>query len=127
MRKSFSVVLKIQAVVFLLFAAFVIFTILFGQNPLSEFFYQGEEFHWDYEVMFAGLFFVWGIFLWMISYDPAKHASFIDFTIVANAMHIAVMIVIGLIDSNELRHLFTDGVFLFVPTLLILYFRKGLC
>lgn len=122
MAKFLSLSLRLQALVFLLFAAFVIVTVLFGQNVLSEFFYRGEEFHWDYELMFAGLFFVWSIFLWRASYDPAKHASFIDFTIVANAMHIAVMIVIGLIDSDELLHLLTDGFFLFAPTVLIVYF-----
>ncbi len=125
MTKSLSVSLQIQALVFFLFAVFVVVTIIFGQNSLSEFFYRGEEFHWDYELMFAGLFFVWSIFLWRASQNPSNHKTFIDFTVVANLMHIGVMIVIGLYAPDEFLHLFMDTLFLFTPTLLILYFRKG--
>lgn len=68
---------------------------------------------WDYELMFTVLFFVWGIFLW----KDSKISRFSGYAFIAQGL---VMIVLGLIRTNELTHLFIDSVAWFVLGYLLL-------
>ncbi len=52
-----------------------------------------QPYNANYESMMAAIHLVWAIMLWRASYDPAKHALFIDFTIWANAAHGFVMLI----------------------------------
>ena len=46
-----------------------------------------------YESMLTAIHIVWAVMLWRASYDPARHALFIDFSIWANAAHGLVMVI----------------------------------
>ena len=46
-----------------------------------------------YESMLTAIHIVWAVMLWRASYDPARHALFIDFSIWTNAAHGFVMVI----------------------------------
>ena len=46
-----------------------------------------------YESMLTAIHIVWAVMLWRASYDPPRHALFIDFSIWANAAHGLVMVI----------------------------------
>ena len=52
-----------------------------------------QPYNASYESMMAAIHLVWAVMLWRASYDPWKHALFIDFTIWANAAHGVVMLI----------------------------------
>jgi hypothetical protein len=52
-----------------------------------------QPYNASYESMMAAIHLVWAVMLWRASYEPAKHALFIDFTLWANAAHGVVMLI----------------------------------
>jgi hypothetical protein len=46
-----------------------------------------------YESMLTAIHIVWAVMLWRASYDPPRHALFIDFSMWANAAHGLVMVI----------------------------------
>lgn len=81
--------------------------------------YRGTSYAWDFELMFTAIFMVWGAYLWMAAKEPQKHRLFIDFTIAATLAHIATMLVIALVRSEDLWHLLGDALALSVPVALV--------
>ena len=101
-------------------ALIVVFTLLFlasvTRTDTPEFLYR--LFAWGEvgdaeEQMLAAVYVVWGVFLWIAARAPLQHRLFIDFTIVANLAHAAVMTVQSLTYQGEHAHLWGDVVILF--------------
>ena len=63
--------------------------------------------------MLSAIYVVWGAFLWVAARAPLEHRLFIDFTIVANLAHAAVMAVQSFTYQGEHAHLWGDVVILF--------------
>lgn len=82
------------------------------------------EYRWDFELMFASIFLVWGWYLWQASKEPKKHVLFIDFSIWANIFHGVVMVLIGILRKGEFHHLLSDGLVLVLPAMVVLYLKK---
>lgn len=57
--------------------------------PLLRF----QPYNASYESMLTAIHIAWAVTLWRASEDPAKHALFIDFTILASAAHGLVMLI----------------------------------
>ena len=81
---------------------------------------------WDYELMFAGFYFVWGIFVWKAAKNPENNVSLIKFTAWGFFANVAMNIIVGLFRTQELSHLATDSIPWFVLGLLIFHFSKKL-
>lgn len=71
-------------------------------------------YQWDYELMFAGFYLIWGIFLWKAAKDPAKNISFIKFTAYGFFANVATNLIVGLFRTEELVHLLTDSILWFM-------------
>jgi len=78
-------------------------------------------YQWDYELMFAGLFLVWGIFVWEASKKLSENKSVIHFTAWAFLAHAVSMIIVGLIRSSAFVHLLTDSIPWFLISFAIFY------
>jgi len=61
-----------------------------------------------YEMMICVIYITWGIFLWRVAAAPTRHRTFIDFTLVANAVHFGTMFLESLFLHNEHPHLSGD-------------------
>lgn len=74
----------------------------------------GKLFAWGdhgqhYGAMIAGIYFTWGWFLVAASRHPTRHGLFIEFTIVANLVHMGLMAVMALKDpAQHFAHLYGD-------------------
>ncbi len=82
------------------------------KNILARYPYQ-----WDYELMFATLFFTWGIFLW----KDSRLNKFSGYAFLTQGL---VMIILGLIRRNEIIHLFSDSILWFVLGYILLKQNK---
>lgn len=126
---TLSVSLKVLAIILWLFTPLFLITILYLNNLINL---PGwlipdirGEYKWDFELMFAVIYFVWGIFLWKAAKYPVKHLLFIDFTIWANLIHGLTMILIGIINKDEFFHLLNDGGLLIILASLIYFKRRN--
>lgn len=81
-------------------------------------------YQWDFELFFAGLFLVWGIFIWRASQNLHRDKSVIHFTAWAFLTHAVTMIIVGLIRQQELTHLVNDSISWFLMSFLIFYFQN---
>ena len=127
-----SIVLKITSV-FLWYFVVLFFFIVWDLNRAEPLFREGTRlgdamirfpYQWDFELMFAGIFLVWGIFLWKASRNAKNNLLFIRFTAWAFLVHAISMIIIGLINSQELMHLVNDSIFWFLITFLLFFYSK---
>jgi hypothetical protein len=112
--RALALVLRVTAVAFV-----VVFTLLFlasvTRTDTPELLYR--LFAWGHvgdaeEQMLAAVYVVWGVFLWIAAREPLEHRLFIDFTIVANLAHAAVMAVQSFTYHGEHAHLWGDVVIL---------------
>lgn len=113
--RALTLVLRLAAV-----AMIVVFTLLFlasvTRTDSPELLYR--LFAWGHvgdaeEQMLSAIYVVWGAFLWVAARAPLEHRLFIDFTIVANLAHAAVMAVQSFTYEGEHAHLWGDVVILF--------------
>lgn len=104
--------LRITALFLWYFTPVYIFTVLGLITNVSIFSYSfvRQPYQWDFELMFAVLFLVWGIFLWMASNKSAENILFIRFTAWSLMTHVAVMVSLGLSREGELVHFFVDSI-----------------
>lgn len=86
------------------------FPLLCGDHPASP--YDGLH---PYVWMLASLYLAWSILLIRGARDPMGTRSLVDFGILANLMHAAVMIPLAFTAPNEHAHLWAD-----VPLLLVI-------
>lgn len=78
-------------------------------------------YQWDFELFFAGLFLVWGIFIWRAGKDISASRSLIQFTGWAFLVHAITMIIVGLIKTDDLIHMLNDSIYWFIFGTLTLY------
>ncbi len=127
MKTNLELSLKILAIVFWFYIPIFILSVLplLGISTPNFFFteFRGENYAWDFELMFSAIFLVWGFYLWKVSKNPLENFIFIDFTIWATIFHILAMITIGLIKSSDLIHMLKDAVAMGLPLLFLIYCR----
>ena len=78
-----------------------------------------RPYQWDYELMFAGFFLVWGIFIWKAAKNPKENSSFIKFTAWGFFAIVITNILVGVFKTRDLTHLTNDSILWFVLGLLI--------
>ena len=93
----------------------------FWGNAIIRFPYQ-----WDYELMFAGFYLIWGIFVWKAAKNPENNLSFIKFTAWGFFATVITNILVGLFRTHELSHLIGDSVPWLILGLLIITLSKEL-
>lgn len=82
-------------------------------------------YQWDYELFFAGLFLVWGIFLWGSSKNLEKNITFIKFTGLAFIVHAITMLIVGIVIPENFTHLLLDSIPWFILGTLILSYKRS--
>lgn len=131
-EKTLKIVLKISAI-YLWY--FIPLFLLIVSDIGSHLFQQGTFFgnlivrypyQWDYELMFAGFYLVWGIFVWKAAKNPENNLSLIKFTAWGFFANVATNIIVGLLRTQELSHLATDSILWLVLGLLIFHLSKKL-
>ncbi|MBI5803536.1 hypothetical protein HY448_02515 [Candidatus Pacearchaeota archaeon] len=130
-EKYLKIILKISSL-FLLYFIPLFFLVVsdFGKNFLQVGTFLGNlliryPYQWDYELMFLGIYLVWGIFLWKASKNPEKNITFIKFTAWGFIVNAITMIIVGSVKTEDLIHLITDSVPWFGLGFLIFYFNKN--
>lgn len=133
-KKSLNILLKVTAI-FLWYFVVLFFFLAWDLSRANPFFEEGsfmgdmvvrQPYQWDFELFFAGLFLVWGVFLWQASKEPQKNSSFIRFTGWAFLVHAITMIIVGLIKSEDFIHLVSDSIYWFLFSSLLLYLQAPL-
>jgi len=127
MHKKLSLSLKLLAIYFWSFTPTFIFFLLPPQRNsfLGEIFIrEAQVISYQFELLFALLFLVWGTYIWKASKWPADHQFFIDFTIWASVVHILWMVIIAVLEPADATHLLRDAIVQAVPLGLVIYFRK---
>ncbi len=131
-EKVLKVTLRITALFLWYFVLLFLFIVL-DMNMSTPFLKEGTfigdmmiryPYQWDYELMFAGLFLVWGIFLWKASKKLSENKMVIQFTAWAFLAHAVSMIIVGLIRSSAFTHLVTDSILWFLISFLIFYLSR---
>lgn len=126
-------ILRLSAL-FLWYFVVLFFFIVWDLQRAEPLFKQGTllgdamirfPYQWDFELFFAGLFFVWGIFLWQASTNILRDARLAAFTGWAFIVHALTMIIVGIIRNQELAHLVNDSISWFLLGSLLLYFFVG--
>ena len=128
-EKYLSFVLKCSALFLWYFVALFAFIVLDGNRAeplLKEGTALGDmmirfPYQWDFELFFAGLFLVWGIFLWRSTRTIERDMNMIQFTGWAFLMHAVTMIGAGMIRTQDFVHLLTDSIPWYVLGFLIVY------
>lgn len=133
-EKYLNIILKITAF-FLWYFVALFFFVVWDMNRANPLFKEGttlgdmmvrHPYQWDFELFFAGLFLVWGIFVWRATKTTEKNSNIIKFTGWAFFVHAITMIIVGIIRSQELVHLLNDSIYWFLLSFLILYFSAKL-
>lgn len=126
--RHLDILLKTTAI-FLWYFVALFFFLIWDLNRANPFLEGGtmlgdmivrRPYQWDFELFFAGLFLVWGIFLWHASKDTQKDSVFIRFTGWAFLIHAITMIIVGIIRSQDLLHLLSDSIYWFLLGFLLL-------
>ncbi len=127
-EKNLKIILKISAIFLWYFTPLFILIVtspfLFKQGTFWGDLIVRHPYQWDYELMFAGFYLVWGIFVWKTAKNPGNNLSFIKFTAWGFLANVVTNIIVGLLRTQELSHLVTDSIPWFGLGLLIFYFSK---
>ncbi len=99
-----------------------------GSQLLQEGSFWGDlvvrhPYQWDFELFFAGLFLVWGVFIWKARRNIKANHSLIRFTGWAFIVHAVTMIIAGAVQTNDWFHLLHDSIYWLVLGGLVLYFQ----
>ncbi len=126
MQNKFSLSLKLLAIYFWSFTPTLILSLLPQRDTvLGEIFIRDAQVAgYQFELLFALIFLVWGIYLWKVSNKPNIQYLFIDFTIWTSIIHLLWMVFIALIQPLDMTHLLRDAAILAVPLGLVIYFRR---
>lgn len=113
--------LRLTAVFLWYFTPIYILTLLGAVTNLSfrGYSFVRQPYQWDFELMFAVFFLVWGIFIWRASHNPLQYILFIHFTAWALLTHALVMISLGILRAGEFIHFFIDSIPYFVLGILL--------
>lgn len=130
-EKFLKIVLKISSIYLWYFTPLFLLIIsdigkrLFREGtPLGEAIVR-HPYQWDYELMFAGFFLVWGIFVWKAAKNPEQNLTFIKFTAWGFFVTVITNILVGLFKTQDLVHLINDSISWFVLGFLILITTKS--
>jgi len=131
-EKPLKITLKIAAIFlwyFVLLFLFIISDMAMSTPFLNQGTFIGDliirfPYQWDYELMFAGLFLVWRVFVWKASNNISENEAIIQFTAWAFLVHAISMITVGLIRTSAFVHLLTDSIPWFLISFLIFYFNR---
>lgn len=130
--RTLKILTQITAI-FLWYFVVIFFLIVWDMNRTSPIFKDGtllgdlmvrHPYQWDFELFFAGLFLIWGFFLWKAGKNIQKDINIIRFTGWAFFTHAVTMIIVGSIKQNDLIHLINDSIPWFLLGLLILLNSK---
>ena len=126
MNRNLSLSLKLLSIYFWFYTPVFVLSILpQGSSSLGRFFVREAQIvNWEFELLFALLFFIWGAYLWIASGDPMKYRFFVSFTIWTTIAHILWMVFVAMLNTADTVHLLKDAFFLAVPLVLILWFRS---
>lgn len=126
MQDKLSLALKLLAIYFWSFTPTFILSLLPQRNTvLGEMFIRDAQVvGYQFELLFALIFLIWGIYLWKASRRPDSYYFFIDFTIWASVAHLLWMILVAVMQPADMMHLLRDAFVLAIPLGLIIYFRK---
>lgn len=128
--KNLKIVLKVSALYLWYFTPLFLLIISNGSHLLQQGTFLGNliirhPYQWDYELMFAGLYLVWGIFVWKASKNIENNLNLIKFTAWGFFAIIVTNIIVGLFRIHELAHLISDSIpWLLLGSLIIYFIRK---
>ncbi len=127
-EKSLKLLLKISTI-FLWYFTPLFLLIVSSQFLFPEGTFWGNlivrhPYQWDYELMFAGFYLIWGIFVWKAANNPQNNLSFIKFTAWGFFATALTNIIVGLFRPHELMHLTTDSILWLLLGFLILIMSK---
>lgn len=126
MHNKLSLSLRLLAVYFWSFTPTFILSLLPQRNSFfgEVFIREAQVIGYQFELLFALIFIVWGVYIWIASKQPTTHKLFIDFTIWASITHLLWMIIIAVLEPVDAVHLMRDAIVQAVPLGLVIYFRK---
>lgn len=125
--------LRCFATLSFLFGAMILAVAGFGFNAPGVLI---RIFRWTYHpaefppaAMLGAIYVVWGFFIWRSARNPMANSMFVDFTVVGNAAHGAIMIYMAISMPGMVEHLYTDTLLLElgVPILLVLWLPVRNC
>jgi len=131
-QKYLKIVLKISAIFLWYFTPlFLLIVSDVGNQLFQSGTFFGDlivryPYQWDYELMFAGFYLVWGIFVWKAAKNPENNSTFIKFTAWGFFANVATNMIVGLFRTEELSHLVTDSIPWLVLGFFIFYLSKKL-
>ena len=129
-EKSLKIILKISAIFLWYFTPLFLLIISdIGSRLFQEGTFLGEAivrhpYQWDYELMFAGFFLIWGIFVWKAAKNPKDNLSFIKFTAWGFFAIVITNILVGVFKTQDLVHLVNDSIPWFLLGFLIFIMSK---
>ena len=109
-ERPVRIVLRVLGATFVLFFAlgFVRSSLRLDAPELVDRLFQWGELGNAEEQMISAIYVVWGVFMWLAAADPFRHRLFVDFTLIGNAVHFAVMSIQALAFEGEHLHLAGD-------------------
>ncbi len=125
MLDKFTLSLKLLSIYFWSYTpTFILSIATLRDSFLGQMFIrEAQVTEWQFELLFALIFLVWGAFLWQASKQPSLHAFFIKFTIWTSFVHLAWMLLLAVIEQADRLHLLRDAVVLGVLIGLVLWFK----
>lgn len=108
--------LRIGAATMILFFAFAAVNVLIDNlaviNENASTFgrlaaWSDSEGH-EYVLMMSAIYIVWGAYVWAAAKDPVDNRLMVEFTIVGNFAHMAVMALMAILDPTHTAHLLGD-------------------
>lgn len=126
MQNKLSLALKLLAIYFWSYTPVFVLSLLPQRNTfLGEIFIRDAQVAgYQFELLFAAIFLIWGVYLWKASSKPDNHRFFIDFTIWTSVVHLLWMILMALLQPADTAHLLRDAAVLAIPLGLVVYLRK---
>lgn len=125
MGNRLSLSLKLLAIYFWSFTPVFILSLLPQRDTaLGKMFIRDAQLvGYQFELLFALIFLVWGIYLWRASKRPDRHYLFVDFTVWASIVHLLWMVFVAVMQPADMVHLLRDALFLAIPLGLVVYLR----
>ena len=129
-KKYLQIVLKISAIHLWYFTPlFLLIVSDVGSRLFQEGTFWGDvivrhPYQWDYELMFAGFFLIWGVFVWKAAKNLENNFSFINFTAWGFFAVVLTNILAGLFRTRDFIHLAIDSIPWLTLGLLIIIFNK---
>jgi hypothetical protein len=125
MLDKFPLSLKLLSIYFWSFTPTFILSISPQRDSFVSqlFIREAQVTEWQFELLFALIFLIWGAFLWQASKKPSLHAFFIKFTIWTSVVHLAWMILLAVTEQADRLHLLRDAAVLGALIGLVLWFK----